>query len=329
MPPRRVLILNSYSLTPRPAIEHVRIRSFIEGLELGGFRSGHDVEIEIIDSNRLEELDRGTREATARGLDLIHAVGTPNAIVAAHASRGIPIVYYGAHPEGAGEAACREAGVVGMVLTLPFTQSYRRFRFIRSLVPNLRRVWVPFYEGTVFCRPEMNKRHRAHRDRNPGSPWIEGTSDFIGYRSLAGLCFIIDVEYREMVYRDLADLRAGLAELDPDGALLMPYNDNVYCEGAPKTLIDFGVERGVPLLWNNNPEATQLGALAAVAGCFREAGLETGKMSANLLKGVAPEKIMLMTSTKTFASLNASRARALGIDVPAKVRAEFDEILEQ
>ena len=324
---KRILVLNSYSLTGQPPGESVRICSFLEGLERGGYRPGRDVEVDIVDSNNLSELEEQTREAVQRPIDLIHAVGTPNAIVATRCGGGVPVVYYGAHPEGAGEAACRDGGVVGMVLTLPFTQHYKRFRFIRTLFPGVTRVWVPFYEGTVFCQPEMKLNHRRHRSTDAGSRWIAGGSALVGYKSLAALCYIIGVEYRECVYSDLTDLALGLDEIDIDGALLMPYNDSVYLEGAPAMLTGSAIARGIPLLWNNNTEATRIGAVAAVAGCFREAGTTTGEMAAAILDGTPPDRIGLLRSTKTVASLNLTRARELGLRLPPDVIAQFDEVI--
>jgi ABC-type uncharacterized transport system substrate-binding protein len=328
---KRVLVLNSYTLTSRRAEDQVRIRSFLKGLEEGGYRRGHNVDVDIVDSNSLQELESRTISATKEPLDVIHAVGTPNAIVGAQCGGGVPVVYYGAHPEGAGEAACRQDGVTGMVLTLPFTQNYKQFRFIRKLFPNLKRVWVPFYEGTVFCHPQMKSNHRRHRDGNNfSSPWISGSSPLVGYRSLANLCYIIGLEYQEFVYRDEEDLRSGLGFIERDSGcsnLLMPYNDSVYCTGAPSTLGRFSGESGIPLFWNNNTEATRIGAVAAISGCFREAGVATGKMTASILDGVNPQSVQLLTSTKTYGSLNLTCARSLGLEPTAQVVAQFDEVI--
>jgi ABC-type uncharacterized transport system substrate-binding protein len=325
---KKVLILNSYTLTPKRAEDQVRIRSFFNGLELAGYKPGYNVDVQIVDSNSLPELEAKTRKATEAGLDVVHAVGTPNAIVAAECGSGVPVVYYGAHPEGAGEAACRRAGVSGMVLTLPFTQNYKHFRFIRKLFPKLKRVWVPFYEGTVFCQAEMKSIHRNLR-RAGQSPWISGSEPLIGYRSLANLCYIIGVDYHEFVYRDCEDLLWGLDYVDNvDGSdVLMPYNDSVYCEGAPAALGNFSINRNIPLFWNNNTEATQIGAVAAISGCFREAGIETGKMAGAILDGANPRSVGLLTSTKTYSSLNLARAHALGLEPAADVVARFDEVI--
>ena len=325
---KQILVLNSYTLTSKRAEDQVRIRSFLNGLELAGYKPGYNVDVQIVDSNSLRELEIETKKATQAGLDVIHAVGTPNAIVAAECGNGVPVVYYGAHPEGAGEAACRKASISGMVLTLPFTQNYKHFRFIRKLFPKLKTLWVPFYEGTVFCQPEMKAIHQSRRSTGK-SPWIAGTESSIGYRSLANLCYIIGVDYREFVYRDSEDLLWGLDQVDnvDGGDVLMSYNDSVYCEGAPATLGTFSINSNIPLFWNNNTEATQIGAVAAISGCFREAGIETGKMAGAILDGAHPRNVGILKSTKTYSSLNAVRAHALGLEPAADVVDCFDEVI--
>lgn len=323
----RVLILNSYTLTGRRPEEQVRIRSFLEGMASGGFRAGEDVEVEILDSNDLGELAELLRAARARPADVIHAVGTPNAILAAEQSGDVPIVYYGAHPEGAGREDCCRRNLCGLSLALPFTAHYKSFRFLRKLVPEAARIWVPFFAGTVFCSPAMRDKHRRFRAADGGSRWVPMGSKHIGYNSLAGLCDVIGLDYRELVYEDAADLAAGLGEVDLQRSVLMSYNDNVYCAGVPALLAAFSRDTGVPLVWNNNPEATQIGALAAFAGCLREAGRITGAMAARLLAGATPAELGHANATRSFASLNLRRAGELGFAYSPGVLSRFDEIL--
>ena len=324
---RRVLILNSYTLTQRCAEEQVRVRYFIAGLAQSGYRRGENLEIEILDSNDLEELEAQLCLALADPPDLIHAVGTPNAIVAAKWAGEIPIVYYGAHPEQVGTAECSGENLCGVTLTLPFTSDYKRYRFVRRFLPRVRRIYVPFYEGTVFCPPAMAEKHRRFRRAAIGSPWVPMDSELVGYRSLAGLNYIVGLDYRELVYRDAEDLRAALAAVEPEGALLMPYNDSVYCRDAPGLLCRFAIEARLPLIWNNNPEATRIGALAAIAGCFKEAGLVCGGQAAQILDTGNIVDVEPRTSTKSYASLHLGRVDELGLDLDDEVFSYFDELI--
>jgi ABC-type uncharacterized transport system substrate-binding protein len=325
--PARLLILNSYTLTGRRPEEQVRVRAFLQGLEEEGFRAGGDLQLTILDFNDLTKLERQLDAALALETPhVIHAVGTPNAILAVRRGGGIPVIYYGAHPEGAGEIELAHDHVRGVRLTLPFTSSYKSYRFLRRLMPKVQRVWVPFYEGTVFCSEAMKERHRAYRHAYAGSPWIAGESEWIGYKSLAGLHHIIGLEYRELVYRDLDDLEAAFDHIERERALLMPYNDSVYCAGAPHLLTGFAAAAELPLIWNNNPEATRIGALAAISGCFREAGRICARQAARVLRTGTTEGIETVTSSRSFASIDLERAAALGLAFSDGVLEYFDEI---
>jgi ABC-type uncharacterized transport system substrate-binding protein len=294
----------------------------------GGFQAGENLDLEILDSNDIGLLESSLIKALDAPTDLIHAVGTPNALIAAGHASTIPIVYYGAHPEHAGESECRTDNICGVVLTLPFTSTYKNFRFIRKLIPGVNKVYVPFYEGTVFCSSEMKKKHRHFRTSAHGSPWIPMDSPLVGYRTLAALCSIIDLEYNELVYHDEEDLVQSLGAIECRNAVLMPFNDSVYCGRAPSILSQFGIEMEVPLVWNNNAEATQIGALAGISSCFKEAGLTTGKMASALLNGAKPSNLGFVLSAKTYASINMNRARQLHLSIPAEVLNYFDEALD-
>src|SRR4029077_4280873 len=108
----------------------------------------------------------------AQGIDLIHAIGTPNAMAALAATDSVPIVYYGAHPEGIGDALRTAAHVNGLTLTLPFTANYKNFRFLKRFVPRARVVWTPYFEHTVFVRPEMRSLHDAAPDASGRRRWL-------------------------------------------------------------------------------------------------------------------------------------------------------------
>ena len=323
----RLIILNSYILSDAEPNDLVRIKYFFKGLEEEGFVRGKNLQVEIIDSNDLGVIESSLKEKVKQRTDLIHAIGTPNAIIAAKSTRNIPVVYYGAHPEGVGKEECTGKNICGLVLTLPFTTNYKNFRFLRKLLPKVRNVYVPFYEDTIFCPAAMKDKHRAFRSENNGPAWIPMDSEHIGYRSLAGLCYIIGMNYFEFVYKNTDELSAVLALPETSGSLLMPYNDSVYCSNAAEVLIESSHRKGIPLLWNNNPEASQIGALAAIAGCFKEAGFVTGKMAGKILNGDKPSDIGTPVPQRSFASINLKTAKIFNLKFSDDVLSYFDEVI--
>lgn len=324
---KKIIILNSYTLSNREASGLVRIKCFFDGLREEGYVNGDNLGVELVDTNDLDILENSLKKILERRVDLIHAVGSPNAAISAKLTSTIPIVYYGAHPESVGSEECHKQNTCGITLTLPFTAGYKNFRFIKKLIPSIQSVYVPFYENTLFCHKRMKKNYETLRTLYNNKSWLPMDSEFIGYKSLAGLCYIIGIKYYEFLYRDSGELSDVLNSIEGDGSVIMPYNDSVYCKDAPKLMIDTSLERKIPLLWNNNPEATQLGALAAVASCFKESGFDTGKMAGKILNGASPSDMGYHHSTKSYASVNLNSARRFGLEIPANALEYFNEII--
>jgi ABC-type uncharacterized transport system substrate-binding protein len=254
-------------------------------------------------------------------------VGTPNAAISTSITQDIPIVYYGAHPEGVSADECQKNNSCGVILTLPFTANYKSFRFIKKLIPGIQRIYVPFYRETIFCQKKMKENHRLFKKQTPTPTWLPMDSELIGYRSLAALSYIIGIEYFEFLYRDADELSIALDLVNPTGSLIMPYNDSMYCKDAPNLLLETSIKRRIPLLWNNNPEATQVGAFAAIAGCFKESGYLNGRMAGKILKGAQPREMGYRTSTQSYASINLKTAELLGLEFSEEVLAYFNEII--
>jgi putative tryptophan/tyrosine transport system substrate-binding protein len=336
---KRIIVLNSYTLSGRDAFDMVRVKYFFDGLKEEGYIKGNNLEVDLIDSNDLNVIEEELGKNLHRHTDLIHAVGSPNAALAAKITSTIPIVYYGAHPEGVGIEECQKPNTCGMTLSLPFTSHYKNFRFIKKIIPSIQRVYVPFYQNTLFCHQQMKTNYDVLRNRYNNKSWLPMDSEYIGYKSLAGLCYIIGIQYFEFLYRDIHELNYVLNLMEREGSVIMPYNDSVYCKDAPKTMIETSLEKRIPLLWNNNPEAIELGALAAVASSFEEAGFTTGKMAGQILNGngngngnrngTTPSKLGYRPSTRSYAGINLKSAARFGLDIPQNVLEYFTEIINR
>ena len=98
---RRIAVLNSYNVLPGVrGRDTKRVQNFISALSRNGYEEGRDYELVMLDIEERPEMHAAVSEVVEEGVDLIHAIGTPNAFAAASATNAVPIVYYGAHPEG-------------------------------------------------------------------------------------------------------------------------------------------------------------------------------------------------------------------------------------
>jgi ABC-type uncharacterized transport system substrate-binding protein len=325
---RRVAVLNSYNLPEVAGRETLRVRTFVEGLAAGGFQEGEDFELVLVDEEERGRMDAAVRRLLDSGVDLLHAIGTPNAVAAARATSEVPIVYYGAHPEGIGDSSCRSANVTGEILALPFTSNYKRFRLLRRFLPRVTRVWTPFYQETVFVRPRMREVHGAARERAGRRAWLRGEDEEVGFRTLAGLAYVIDVRYRELVYSDSGELERALDEVDPRDGVLMPYNESFHCPGALETLLRVARERRIPLIWNNNAQVTTIGALSGISADFEKLGRTCGKTAAAVLAGARPRDLPRRLHDDQIAWLNLDVADHLGLDLSAEALGDFDRRIQ-
>jgi putative ABC transport system substrate-binding protein len=321
----RIAVLNSYNLPGIEGRQTRRVRAFLDGLEEGGLREGRDFELVLVDEEERPRMAEAVRRLLAAGVDLIHAIGTPNAVAAARASASVPVVYYGAHPEGIADDVCSAPNVTGRIFALPLTSGYKSFRFLRSFLPRVRAVWTPFFEGTVFVRPEMREIHRAARERSGGRRvWLRGGNGPVGFRTLAGLAYVIDVEYRELVYSDSEELRRGLGEVDPATGVLMPYNESFHCPGAIAALVEATAELGLPVIWNNNAQVVSLGVLSGIGADWELLGRQSGETAARILAGTPPSEIPRQRHAEQVAWLNLDVAGRLGLDFDDAVLGYFD-----
>jgi ABC-type uncharacterized transport system substrate-binding protein len=331
---RTVAILNSYNLPGRSGRQTRRVQEFVRALAEEGWEEGRNLKVELVDSEDPRQTASAAGRLAAQGVDLIHAVGTPNtvaameALAAVGAASEVPIVYYGAHPEGIGDSSCRSANVTGEILALPFTSNYKRFRLLRRFLPRVTRVWTPFYQETVFVRPRMREVHGAARERAGRRAWLRGEDEEVGFRTLAGLAYVIDVRYRELVYSDSGELERALDEVDPRDGVLMPYNESFHCPGALETLLRVARERRIPLIWNNNAQVTTIGALSGISADFEKLGRTCGKTAAAVLAGARPRDLPRRLHDDQIAWLNLDVADHLGLDLSAEALGDFDRRIQ-
>lgn len=318
-------ILNSYNIPGLPGRKTGRVRSFLKGLAQAGLEEGREFQVQLVDTDDLYTVADESARMVASGVSLIHAIGTINAVAAARATSDVPVVYYGAHPEGRGDAECAAPNVTGLVLQLPLTRTASSFQIVRKLVPNASVVYSPFLRGTVFVSERTNAIHRAARAE--GEFWLSSRKSPPGFESLARIAEEVGLEYRELLYGDLAELAEALKEIDPGNGILMPFNESFFGAGVPELFLNTSLERRIPLIWNNNAYLAGLGALAGIGADFDAAGLRCGEIAAAILQGRRPAEIPRARFDVQLAWINLDTADLLGLEPSPVVLQAFDRQL--
>ncbi len=320
-----VALLNSYNIPPgKPGRESMRVQGFLEALAARGWVEERDFDFTLLDIEERPAMEAAVRKLVADGVDLIHAYGTPNGVAAAEATSEVPILYCGAHPEGIAEITLGAPNVTGKVFALPFTSSYKNFRFLRRFLPHVETVWTVFFEETVFVRPEMRELHRAARDRAGKRVWLSGKEGPVGFRTLAGLGDIVGIEYKELLFSDPDELARGMEEIDPRTGAFMNYNELLHCPGAFETVLKKSAERGIPTIFNNNAQSVAEGLLAGFAADWVKLAHQSGDMAARILDGAQPRDFPREIHADQVAWLNLDTAKHLGLEFDDEVLRYFD-----
>jgi len=320
-----VALLNSYNIPPgKPPRESRRITDFLAAMAARGWVEGQNFDFTLIDIEERPAMEAAVRQLVADGVDLIHAYGTPNGVAAAEATSEVPILYCGAHPEGIAEVTLGAPNVTGKVFALPFTSSYKNFRFLRRFLPHVQTVWTVFFENTVFVRPEMRELHNSARDRAGKRVWLSGKEGPVGFYTLAGLGDIVGVEYKELLFSDPDELARGMEEIDTRTGAFMNYNELLHCPGAFETVLKKSAELGIPTIFNNNAQAAAEGHLAGFAADWAKLARQTGDIAAQILDGAHPRDFPREIHADQVAWLNLDTARHLGLQFDDEVLRTFD-----
>jgi ABC-type uncharacterized transport system substrate-binding protein len=277
-----------------------------------------------------EELKRLVATWRDEGVQLAICPGTDSAIRVAEVNDGIPMLYFGAHPENNGlDLLLNRGNVAGIRLNLPLVWSYAdNFALLKEIMPGLGRIYFALNLESEFAFPNVRVIYRHFKERRAGF-WIPGESPWIGYRSVTFLADRAGLQYFEGPFADVDELAQGLDEADLRDAALVGFNDTVLNEGATDLLLRFSERRGVPLFWVNNPSIVERFGLADFSSDFEAIGRIVGSLALEILRDGRPiSTIPFQADPGAWRTLNLRRARALGLDLPAATRAKFDEVIE-
>jgi putative ABC transport system substrate-binding protein len=279
------------------------IDAFRQGLQEIGYVEGQNVAIEYRSAEN--DPDRLTALATdfARRPVGVIVGNLPSAIAAKAVTTTVPIVFAtGSDPvqDGLVSSLNRPGGNVTGVSFFAARLGAKRLELLRQLVPTARTVAMLVAPGSDAVAERQD---------------VETVAQMIGQQ-----LNIFDVSTDR-------DIEAGFTTFAAGGAAALMVIGGAFMFGNRERIVALAARHKLPASYPVR-EYVSVGGLMSYAPSITEAYRQVGIYAGRILKGDKPGDLPVTQSTKFDLALNLKTARALGLDVPDRLLALADEVIE-
>ncbi len=283
--PRTIAIA---TLMSHPALNEVRA-GIVEGLRESGLEEGRDYRIVDRNANADQQLTVAIAgELSAQSPDVIVAIATPMA-QAIRARWNGPLVFAAVTDPVGAELVPSLQGSENVTGTSDAWPYEAQLRLIRRIQPNARRLGVLL---------------------NPG----EAASSY-GIREIQRLAPQFNFEIAEYAVSNTNEVAAAarLAAQRSDAIFLSSDNTVIAGVGAAYA----AAVQAHKALYVGDSGTVERGGLAAVSVGYRQLGVETGRLTARMLRGERNIPVSVATGDDIY--LNTRAAQEMGVTIPADV----------
>jgi putative tryptophan/tyrosine transport system substrate-binding protein len=280
------------------------VAAFRQGLGDNGFIEGQNVRVEYRsaegDQSRLASL---AAELVQRQVNVIFCDNIA-ALAAKAATTSIPIVFAGggdAVKEGLVASLNRPGGNVTGVNFFTGAIGTKRLELLRQIAPNGKKIGV-------LVQPSTPQTDAERKD-------LEAAAESIGQQLL--VTQVNDPQEIERAITTLVERGAG--------ALLVGSGPFLYSNR--KIVIELASRHALPSSYTAR-QAAEDGGLISYGTDLIDALRQGGNYVGRVLKGDKPGDLPVMRSTKFELVLNLKTAKALGLQIPDKLLAIADEVIE-
>jgi putative ABC transport system substrate-binding protein len=288
-----------------PESDTSRLTGLRRGLSQTGYIEGRNFVIEYRwAGNQADRLLALAADLVQRQVTVIVATGTPTALAAKAATTSIPIVFgVGADPAQLGLVASlnRPGGNLTGFNEIVSELGTKGLALLHELIPSVATI------GTL---------------ENPNSPVSElMTRDVLAAAPVIGVKVQI---LKAVTDREIDAAFMSLVQAQT-GALLV--TNDVFLNNRIEQLIALAARYAIPTMYSHR-EFVMAGGLISygpsLIETYRQVGLYTGR----ILKGEKPSDLPVIQPTKIELLINLRTAKTLGLEVPAKLLALADEVIE-
>jgi len=277
-----------------------------EGLNESGFVDGQNVRIDFRwAEGQYDRLPTMAKELVDQQVALIVAGGGDRpALAAKAATTTIPIVFTGSDdPVGFGLVTSlnRPGGNVTGVSLFTSELEVKRFALLRELAPTIPRIAMLVNPSNPTAEPNI-------RDVQAAADAIGQQVDFLRASSERE----IDSAFRTMVGRRT-------------DALLVAHDP--FLLSRREQLVTLAAYNMIPAIYEFR-DFVLVGSLMSYGSKLTDNYRLAGGYAGKILKGAKPADLPVQQPTKLILTINLKTAKSLGLEVPAKLLALADEVIE-
>jgi putative tryptophan/tyrosine transport system substrate-binding protein len=281
-----------------------RVAAFQQGLAEVGFVVGQNAAFEYGWSAGQHEELRGLVADLVRRQVSVIVGNTPPAMIAKSATSTVPIVFVtGSDPVKLGLVASfnRPGGNVTGVSFLTIDLEAKWLGLLHELFPQARQI-------AALVDPMSADSETQLRNVQEGA------------RTLGREIQILQASTE----RQIDDGFAALGRQRPDALLVVP---TAFFTAQRKRIVELAAHHSLSTIYGAREYAQDGGLIsygASFMDAFRQAGIYTGR----ILKGANPADLPVIQPTKFELVINLKTAKGLGLEIPDKLLALADEVIE-
>jgi ABC-type uncharacterized transport system substrate-binding protein len=279
--------------------------AFRRGLSEMGYVEGQNVRIEYRwITDRYSPLPAMATDLVQRQVVMIGAFGPPAVLAAKAATATIPIVFVtGADPIKFGFVASfnRPGGNISGIWIVSTVLAQKRMQLIRELLPKAELIALLVNPTSPVAEPQTRDAQAA--------------ADALGLK-LSVLSAVTENDF-DQVFATLIQQQADALFISADPFL----------SSRREHLVGLAARHAIPTLYEIR-EFVEAGGLMSYGTVLREGYYKGGIYAGRILRGVNPADLPVEQVNKLELVINLKTARTLGLQIPDKLLALADEVIE-